>query len=490
MLREGFISRLGVDGPMKKIAARIAAVLFVFVLVLAGAMPAYATTPETQGDLTLSLSVSATNVKVNQEFLVGISLVNSKSASYYISDLTIKLKFDPAVVSFSGYDKKPDVLLLEGSGDTVTLKLAITDVTQRITDKLDQSIKFAVKDGATATSAQFSITEVTAYLRKDPTLPTLSASNIAHTFTVTNPLPITSIGITPRASDATLSEIVPTVNGVPAAIAPLFSPSVTEYLLVIPYSYEEFIFKSVKTTDNAATMKIQQPRKFNVGDNFIYITVTAEDGVTTKKYTLNVKRLDYNETYTPPDTTTSQTVSESDATTVTSATDVTTAPTEEEDKVSDTELPVVSGSDPGDRSSYKLELSLWTLIGLVAGEIVLFLVTFLAGYMTHKNSARAAEADATNKQMQNLLGLQTLMQLQQSGQMQYMPEQTQMLPPDQMQYTPDQMMEQGADQTQQAGDSGDEYGSRAGYDEYGNRIDYDEYGNRIDVQYDEFGNQL
>ncbi len=93
----------------------------------------------------------------------------------------------------------------------------------------------------------------------------------------------------PIISDASLSSL--SVTG--ATLVPAFSPSVTSYTATVPNSTNS-VDVSVTTSDNNDSVTINGSTNATialvVGDNTIAIVVTAENGTTTRTYTIVVTR--------------------------------------------------------------------------------------------------------------------------------------------------------------------------------------------------------
>ncbi len=93
-----------------------------------------------------------------------------------------------------------------------------------------------------------------------------------------------------KSNNANLSAI--NTNGLNgASLTPSFSPSVTEYAAAVPYNYNSGCLMGTKA-DTKATIDESKACNSNlqVGANTLSITVTAEDGVTKKTYTVVVTR--------------------------------------------------------------------------------------------------------------------------------------------------------------------------------------------------------
>jgi hypothetical protein len=74
-------------------------------------------------------------------------------------------------------------------------------------------------------------------------------------------------------------------------LEPAFSPEISAYAVNVPNGVAE-ITVAGKPADRKATVDKSSgvPRKLDVGENRIALTVTAEDGTTTKEYTVTVRR--------------------------------------------------------------------------------------------------------------------------------------------------------------------------------------------------------
>jgi hypothetical protein len=82
-------------------------------------------------------------------------------------------------------------------------------------------------------------------------------------------------------NDATLSDLK--VDGVTISG---FAPNIYEYSLVVPYGTATVPTVSATTTDPNANAETTQATSFTAPDNVATVLVTAEDGTTTKTYTV------------------------------------------------------------------------------------------------------------------------------------------------------------------------------------------------------------
>jgi hypothetical protein len=93
----------------------------------------------------------------------------------------------------------------------------------------------------------------------------------------------------PAGTDASLSSLSLT----DATLDPMFSPSVTSYTVTVPQSVNN-ITVSATTNDIFASSDTRRPAgPLALGDSTIDVVVTAEDGVTTRTYTILVTRLNF-----------------------------------------------------------------------------------------------------------------------------------------------------------------------------------------------------
>ena len=89
------------------------------------------------------------------------------------------------------------------------------------------------------------------------------------------------------SSDASLSSL--TVS--PGELSPAFSPDVTEYSVTVPGDVDRLTI-SAPATDDGATVSINGNENLQMGENTVTCQVTAEDGETTRTYTLTVTKTD------------------------------------------------------------------------------------------------------------------------------------------------------------------------------------------------------
>ena len=106
------------------------------------------------------------------------------------------------------------------------------------------------------------------------------------------PLPLTQApGST--SLDATLNSL--TVNQ--GILTPSFNPAVTNYTVTVPFSVSSFVLAATPNQPSANVSGVGT-KTLSVGTNSFAVTVTAEDGLTTRSYSVVATR-EQNSTPTP-----------------------------------------------------------------------------------------------------------------------------------------------------------------------------------------------
>ncbi|MDL2290137.1 leucine-rich repeat protein [Paludibacteraceae bacterium OttesenSCG-928-F17] len=103
-----------------------------------------------------------------------------------------------------------------------------------------------------------------------------------YTFSVTEDIALTANFI---STDATLAELTASAG----VLSPAFSNTVTEYSVDVENTITEIIFTATPSDKNA-TIQGDGTHSLTVGENTFDIVVTADDGETTKTYTITVTR--------------------------------------------------------------------------------------------------------------------------------------------------------------------------------------------------------
>lgn len=89
------------------------------------------------------------------------------------------------------------------------------------------------------------------------------------------------------STDAMLKELTLDVG----SLSPKFSGAVTEYVAYVPYETASATLSGVAREEKALKVTESTMRLTNEGDNVMTVTCTAEDGTTTKTYTVHVYRM-------------------------------------------------------------------------------------------------------------------------------------------------------------------------------------------------------
>ena len=150
---------------------------------------------------------------------------------------------------------------------TVTLTGDITDSTKDKPTKINQTVTITVKEKEVTPTPSTNDTTTTGNITSKPTTeptPAVKSSNAN----------LSTLGVTPKEYDFTG-----------------FKKDKTSYDVTVPSNVDS-LKVLYKTEDSKATVKVSGNSGFEIGsNNKIKIAVTAEDGKTTKTYTINVTKL-------------------------------------------------------------------------------------------------------------------------------------------------------------------------------------------------------
>lgn len=237
--------------------------------------------------ITLAIVLSALTVSVAA---AGSSVAFSKSTLTVGEELTVTARFSTSssdqmygLEGFITYD--PNVLeFVSGDNCNVLTKGKAKIVLQSAgKTNLSETIKFKSLKSGTSTIAL----ENLVYVNTNEEEKNLSGCSAV--VTVTNP--------SAEASSNTNLKNISTSSG---TLTPKFNPDVTSYSVTIANDVEE-LWLSVSKGDSKQTYVVEGSRNMKVGQNKRVVVVTAENG-DTKKYTVNITRLDANGQMTEPPT--------------------------------------------------------------------------------------------------------------------------------------------------------------------------------------------
>lgn len=208
------------------------------------------------------ISFSDPSATVGQEFSVNVK-ISSQDGNLGASDVV--LSYDPSVIEFVSGNN--------ASGGAGSVRLVGT-MDSSSTKAFSYTLKFkAVQAGNTSIS-------VGSYEVYDSDAQAVTVSKTG-TASVKVKAPATS------SAEAALSSLKIS----PGTLSPAFSPNVTSYTAQVGASVDKLAV-SASAKDSKAKVLVSGDSGLKVGANTVVCKVTAEDGQTTKSYTITVNKLD------------------------------------------------------------------------------------------------------------------------------------------------------------------------------------------------------
>ena len=208
------------------------------------------------------ISFSDPSATVGQEFSVNVK-ISSQDGNLGASDVV--LSYDPSVIEFVSGNN--------ASGGAGSVRLVRT-MDSNSTKAFSYTLKFkAVQAGNTSIS-------VGSYEVYDSDAQAVTVSKTG-TASVKVKAPATS------SAEAALSSLKIS----PGTLSPAFSPNVTSYTAQVGASVDKLAV-SASAKDSKAKVLVSGDSGLKVGANTVVCKVTAEDGQTTKSYTITVNKLD------------------------------------------------------------------------------------------------------------------------------------------------------------------------------------------------------
>lgn len=405
---------------MKKFTFRAAVVMIAVVMAFVTAVPFFGATSSTTtttktnaSTKDVSFEIETDVTKVRPKGIINVTVTMSNNSSKNIQELEFSLSFDSKrILGFTTdysasindvtmpNDKSP--IVLRQQGDTVKIyNFDPSDSTFAHTPlsagkNLKITFPMVVSESAELGDILFTVSDA-------------KATDAGGSSMSMGGYPNAKVTVAPEGSDATLSNIIVSVNDAPVTLTPEFSPEITSYSVTVSNTIPSIKF-NVQCNDERATFLTEKPNQLEVGNNTFKFVVTAEDKTTTKTYTVLVRRLAAGETTTSSTTTTSTTTTSSTTTETTTTT--TAIPDTTASALPSSAAPVGGEPQKGEESS-KVTLNLAGLLGIVAAAIALFLLAFSAGYITHKNASQPQKysvdelmAAQEKLEMQNRLAMQ------------------------------------------------------------------------------------
>lgn len=205
-----------------------------------------------------SLSVSSSTLSIGDTLTVTVTMSNGSSAIGVTEGF---LSFNSSVLE---YTSGSNTNLQSGS------KVKMVSVGDGSATSSKFTIKFKCKAAGTS-SLSLSGTVVDFVSEAD------SSVSASRTVTVKSAEPL--------SSDATLKSLV----GSYGSLTPSFSSSVTSYSVTVPNSVTVYTI-TAQTNHSGAKTSYTGSKNLSVGVNTRSVTVTAEDGVTKKTYTIKITR--------------------------------------------------------------------------------------------------------------------------------------------------------------------------------------------------------
>ncbi len=370
---------------MKRAKHLVSAIILFLYVAVCWCPVALASTPTTPADLNLTITAPDSSIALGSTIKLTVTAEN-KSASYSLDYLKFNLKYDRGLLNYSDGSAESDtahtglMVVDDASGLIVRYISDGSNTKKALAPGEKMELTFTFTPAVTSTTpVTVTFDEIQTYARTDISNSSIGEDNIKHTFTVSEPYSSIAMNFRTKSGNANLSALSVKVDNTEKTLSPVFSANVTAYTLTVDEPVGAVTI-TCTCQDSGATYKQTQ------AGSVYTITVTAEDG-TTKAYTITLNAV--------PTTTTTTTTTTAAPTTTTTAAPTTTVNTDvtqptDSGMVSDSNVPG-SETDSDNKSGGLLttvNISVLGLIGIVAGEIGLFMLAFLSGYMTHKNASK------------------------------------------------------------------------------------------------------
>ena len=373
---------------MKPTTRLLSAILLCLTLMTMMCPAAFAATPTTPADLELKLSAPSSTVILGDSVTITVTATN-KSASYALDFLDFTLAYDRSMLNYTAGSadagtEYTGLMVVDDADGLIVRYIADGSNTKKaVAQGGKMEIKFTFTPAKSTTDpVNITFNEPRGYCRSNLANSSIVGNNILHTFAIDEPYSTLSLTMRSQSSNANLSSLTVKVDNVEKTLSPVFSANVTSYTFTADEPVGAVVISCTCQDTNATYKQVQAGLVYT-------ITVTAENG-TTKEYTVTLNSTPTTTTTTTTTTTATTTTTTTVATTTsTLPTDTTpTEPTQPSDGTVVSDSTVGGGDDKGSGLLATVNISILGLIGLVAGEIGLFMLAFLSGYMTHKNAAR------------------------------------------------------------------------------------------------------
>lgn len=223
-------------------------------------MPFYTLTAFAAGG---RIAFSDRTAEVGSEVSINVKVTTSGAEA--LSSADVMLSYDPNVLEFvSGTDAS-------GGAGSVRVKIGAESTDAKT---LSSTLTFKVLSAGTA---KITVSSQEVY----------DANNQLVTIDQLGSSTVTASAPAGAGTDASLSELKIS----PGVLTPEFSPEVDTYTAEVGLDVEK-ITVSAPTTDENARVSITGNEGLQPGENKVVCQVTAEDGTTTKSYTINVSKVE------------------------------------------------------------------------------------------------------------------------------------------------------------------------------------------------------
>ncbi|MDR1001938.1 MAG: cadherin-like beta sandwich domain-containing protein [Oscillospiraceae bacterium] len=393
---------------MRRIIKKLIALAAVLCLCTAF-LPASFSASSVTYELTYEVLTDVTSARKGKEIVVSFKVTNH--SAYVVSNAEFTLRYNNTLLQYKTAASTTGTYsasAAKNAGNSVgeidvTFAANSLQTCYSANGSTTHDVQFVftpIKAQATDTKVEFEIVKTTASCKKE-----YVSNNTKYDFDSAKiESKKASVTIPAASSDSTLKSMDFLVNNAVVPMTPSFSPTTTDYTVIIPYDNPGISYRLTLSDPIGASYSQTLPKSLAVGDNKFSFTVTAENG-TQKTYTCTVRRLPLGTTVSSylttlssnasSDTSSNSSSSEESSNTSSQASseepdESSEASSEEESSpVPSQDSPAESDSEGGEQSTAGIfpvvEVNLGVMFGIVLGAIALCAGAFSAGYMTHKS---------------------------------------------------------------------------------------------------------
>ena len=281
------------DCRMKKFILRAAVMMTALLMAVVMIVPSFGATSSTTTTTTrtgastkdVSFELETDVSKVRTKGIVNVTVTMKNNSSKNIQELEFSLSFDSKRILGFTTDYSASIndvtmpnenspIVLRQQGETVKIynfdpsdsTFAHTPLSAGKTLKI--TFPMVVSESAELGDILFTVSDA-------------KASDAGGAAMSMGGYPNAKVTVVPEGNDATLSNIVVSVNDAPVTLTPEFSPEITSYSVTVSNTIPSIKF-NVQCNDDRATFITEKPSQLEVGNNTFKFVVTAEDKTTTK----------------------------------------------------------------------------------------------------------------------------------------------------------------------------------------------------------------